>query len=164
MKTDIKSIAAVYPKLYRAISSYNRDELPPIIPTKSGFPTLLAQESKIYLHSRYNPQKEAKETIKKVLDKTTNNNHWALVVFGCGLGYIPELLKDSGIRHQAIVEPDLGVFIRALEIHDFTEILLNRHHLVLVGTDLEEARVLLQGWKLRNAILDELFFIKNLFL
>jgi len=106
--------------------------------SKSGLPTLTKAEddgSRILFHSRYDPEKEAKDIVSR-LNLTDSN---LCVVFGFGLGYAAEILKST-VRSLVIliIEPDLSVFYAAAASRDLSELISsNRLHFFL-GEDTEK--------------------------
>ncbi len=77
----------------------------------------LENDVKKYIHSKYNPQKEAENIIKNVdLDK-----YDFIVVFGNGLGYVlDQLLKIKNIKKIIIVEAEktLYEYFQKVKIYD----------------------------------------------
>ncbi len=87
----------------------------------------------IQYHSKYNPEKEAREQLLKLkLDKAG-----FCVVFGFGLGYATEeVFKIPNIK-ILVVEPDLAVFRSALAVRDLSVLLSSRRVNFFLGTELD---------------------------
>ena len=89
-----------------------------LFPSRSGRPTL--KVGKTLLHSAYDPIREAERWVSHHL------NGWdgfsTPLIFGLGLGYhVMEMAKRLD-RSFVVVEPDLRVFRRALEVVDLEPI------------------------------------------
>ncbi len=102
------------------------DDLPPedrlnVVESKSGRPTACAMTSdgrQIYLHSRYDPQREACDFVQR-LERAEAG---CVVLCGLGLGYhIPALLEHFGEQTLIVVsEPDLVTIKTAMETLDLS--------------------------------------------
>lgn len=116
-----------------------------ILPSACGAPTALAGGT--YLHSRYDPAREA----RRLLEQQIGPRISAGLFFGFGLGYLVEAFRS--MRPQvpiAVVEPDLGLFVQALRCRDLTALLsceLVSWHL---GQEPEEAVMGLDGLPLSS--------------
>ncbi|MGB0454369.1 MAG: hypothetical protein ACPGJV_11725 [Bacteriovoracaceae bacterium] len=88
----------------------------------------------IYIHSRYNPVKEAKSFATASFDENASG----YLVLGSGLGYhideLQSLLEEAGQTHKRIfvIEPNADVFELADTYFDFTTSMKNRFY-----TDIE---------------------------
>lgn len=90
--------------------------------SKDGSLNLLVNhdDASDYLHSRYNPVKEAEQLVDGVFDESRNY----YIVYGLGLGYpIEELIKrtiDSDILF--FIEPSLALFHQVMQARDLSGI------------------------------------------
>ncbi|MBN2319503.1 MAG: motility associated factor glycosyltransferase family protein [Acidobacteria bacterium] len=83
-------------------------------------------ESELSLHSRYEPMKEARQT----LGKTDCSNSDYFIFLGFGLGYILDALIEKHPdprNHYFVVESDLEILKAAFEARDLSKILLLPH-------------------------------------
>ncbi len=98
--------------------------------TKTGDPTVSFGGK--YIHSRYNPSSEADKIIRSSF--TPGFDCW--VFGGFGLGYhIESYLRCSDEGAAVVVEPDVDLFIKAVELRDLSEILMSGRVILIVGTD-----------------------------
>ncbi|MCG5499062.1 motility associated factor glycosyltransferase family protein [Ectothiorhodospira variabilis] len=99
---------------------------------RRGQPTLKAQDNQgaYYLHSPYDPIREANALVDKELDPAELE---VVVLLGVGLGYyIESVLPSLDPRAQVVVvEPDIAAFRLALEHRDITD-LLNSERVIWV--------------------------------
>jgi hypothetical protein len=95
-----------------------------IFASASGLPTASCERgsSTLSLHSRYNPLREAHQTLKK--------NDYAgadyFIFLGFGFGYLLDALVEQGIdrsSHFFIIESDLEILRAAFEARDLSSIL-----------------------------------------
>jgi len=135
----LRNLAALWasePNLARAVESALETEGYPLEPSKSGLPTVRVQTPDgrtTYLHSRYEPAKEAEKLIEsiEVERKTT------FYVLGFGLGYHLEKLfeKASDEAIFCIFEPDIQVIRAALESRDISQMIGSNRLLWFWDTD-----------------------------
>jgi len=135
----LRNLAALWasePNLARAVESALETEGYPLEPSKSGLPTVRVQTQDgrtTYLHSRYEPAKEAEKLIEsiEVERKTT------FYVLGFGLGYHLEKLfeKASDEAIFCIFEPDIQVIRAALESRDISQMIGSNRLLWFWDTD-----------------------------
>jgi len=101
-------------------------------PSKSNLPTLTKARddgSIILFHSRYDPEKEARDIVSRLNLADSN----LCVVFGFGLGYAAEnLMSVSASLVILIIEPDFSVFYAAAASRDLSKLISsNRVHFFL---------------------------------
>lgn len=89
-----------------------------IAETPSGFPTARLQGT--YLHSRYDPAKEARRIVKKEVGASAS----ACIVLGFGFGYLVEAFCEAFPgKPLVVVEQDTGLFLQALKARDLRNLL-----------------------------------------
>ena len=99
-----------------------------IVDAKNGEPT--AKQNGVFLHSRLDPEREAKRLIESV------EKAGCTVFFGLGLGYyVEEFSKAFPDRPAIVVEPDLATFRVALNTRDLADIFSSRHITLLLGIE-----------------------------
>jgi hypothetical protein len=95
----------------------------PLEASKSGSPTVSVSDhgKRVYLHSRYEPVKEA----RSLIDPVNAEKMTCFYLLGLGLGYHLELLleKASDEAIFCVFEPDIRMIRAALESRDLSEII-----------------------------------------
>jgi len=106
--------------------------------TPSGYPT--AKLNSNYIHSRYNPKKEAEEIIKK----NTPAGISCAFILGFGLGYLTEVFLQSfpGIP-LIVIEPDISFFKEALSSRNMDHFLSNDSLTIFLGGKPQEIAAML---------------------
>lgn len=105
-----------YPILYDEVKKveYNIDKSNIKIEiTKNGHNTLLVEkdENKFYLHSKYDPLREAEAIINKVIENETIDDNTHVIFYGLGLGYhIDIFTKRYPNITFSLYEPSIYVF------------------------------------------------------
>ncbi|MBI1388022.1 MAG: DUF115 domain-containing protein [bacterium] len=106
------------------VESNEEDALLALRETPTPYPTLLVQHNgqTFALHHPERPLEHALEFVESVEGLAALRN---LILFGCGLGYVPLLLRERarGLRHLYVLEPSLSVFRTALQRMDLTALL-----------------------------------------
>ncbi len=95
-----------------------------VFPSASGNPSACYEhgESIVALHSRYDPIKEARQTLKK--QDFSGADYF--ILFGFGLGYILDALQEmsaAASNHYFIVESDLEILKAAFEARDLRSLI-----------------------------------------
>jgi len=84
------------------------------VATPAGLPTAILAGN--YLHSRYDPLKEAQKLISREVSKEVSLG----IFYGFGLGYPAAAFMEAFPQIPVIVvEPDIPLFLEALRIRDF---------------------------------------------
>lgn len=134
---NIKLLEARFPALAEMISTLPPDPNIEILPVRGKSNELFTLQvlsndgKKLLLHSRYDPEAEAKRMVEQyeigLLD--------LFVVFGFGMGYhIKELIDKTTIQSQIfVIETDLNVFKASLEKVDQSKILSCSRVTLLIG-------------------------------
>ncbi|WP_099190208.1 motility associated factor glycosyltransferase family protein [Tepidibacter mesophilus] len=126
--------------LFNKISKTNKSDYTyNIVKTKANDYTLeiinndILNNYKCFLHSKYNPQKEATLFANAQLDNKACVN----IVYGFGLGYhIEEILKKLDKNKKLyVVDINLEVFKLALKLRNLSEILLDNRLKLIISDD-----------------------------
>ncbi len=124
------------PELAIKVDAVDDEERLPLAPTRSGaFSARVsaADGSSVYLHSRYDPQREA----CKLADAVKIEEKFCFVVSGFGLGYHLRALCDR-LRGDAFIlclEPSVELIAAALTCVDLAEVFSSGRLLVLFNDD-----------------------------
>jgi hypothetical protein len=122
--------------LYQQIQSGNNDVNVQLQATKTQYPTLVVQTENGYsaLHHPDDPISHCREILASIPDLHEKHN---IILFGCGLGYLPLMLQQSKptFRNLFIVEPTVSVFRHALQTVDLSSLLENPHVHFIVGVE-----------------------------
>lgn len=88
------------------------------------------KENNLFLHSLYNPQREA----DKIIEECNNKNFDAAFFYGFGLGYtLHSFVKKFPNKYLVIVEPSPIRFLLALKYFDWTEIFSHNYLVCLIS-------------------------------
>jgi hypothetical protein len=136
--SNLAALWATEPKLAIAIEAALEQPAHSIEKSKSGDPTVAIETEdgrRVYLHSRYEPVKEAERLIESVAitHKTT------FYLLGLGLGYHLEMLFEQASSEAifCIFEPDIQIIRAALEHRDLSKVIAS--HRVLWFCDLDKS-------------------------
>ncbi|QJD85223.1 motility associated factor glycosyltransferase family protein [Cohnella herbarum] len=128
-----------YPEIYKLVrnQTYNK-ELVAIEPAKNGQSNLLIPSEDgvgFHMYSKYDPELETKRWVESIDDNILNSND--VLVAGFGLGYhLDTLLVQHPDKRLYIYEPDLNVFLAAIETVDLRPILGSRQiAMFAIGND-----------------------------
>ena len=114
-----------------------------IIETKTNQSTVkINQKDKSYfLHSKYNPNREAKNIAEKNYDESIEN----YIVFGLGFGYhVEELMSMAPNSNFYIIETNKEIFRLALENIDLSNIIRNSRAKLFITDDIVEINEILK--------------------
>lgn len=107
---------------------------------RKGYLTLKAEDNvgSFYLHSAYDPEKEAKEYVGAELTDPEIN---VVVVAGFGLGYLVQALCQScnARTRISVIEPRLDLLITALSSRDLTDVLSDERIRIIAQEDIGQA-------------------------
>jgi len=122
-----------FPGLFEELISDNDDELPSenIIAeiTPAGEPTLCIKG--IYIHSPRDPVREGQR-----LCETIGAPNSPVVILGFGLGYAAQAAAVFGMP-LVIVEKNKKIFLKALELRDFSAFFVNNRIIFVIGDNTE---------------------------
>lgn len=112
-----------------------------ILPSKSDCPT--AKEGGKFLHSAYNPLREAEQAAKTA--KSSLTEVYSAAFFSCGLGYAPisyaNLYPNDTI---IIVESDPRYFFTALSLVDWEPLFKHANFIIALGTGIDSVVSLIE--------------------
>ncbi len=165
LEKNLQYLKNRFPLLYTSLSqSKDNSDIFSIIPTKQGSPTALLDG--IYIHSRFDPIKEAERFIYSEVTKDADY----IIFAGFGLAYhIEAFLKIDSFRELLVVEPDTSFFLQALSSRDLKTIINSERVKFLIGSEPEDCGIILESYpekvvqllKLRSVYLkNEKYYIK----
>lgn len=134
LECNIQALQEGYPDLYKRLQKVEGNKEEQIIElARNGQPTLIIKtdEQPLYIHSRYNPEREAYQWVQALQLKSD-----MLVVIGMGLGYIlPALALSYPNSKIVIVEQSEEVFMATIQHVDISTWLKDERFIFLVGCD-----------------------------
>lgn len=126
--------------LFEAMPEHYRIET-----TRSPFPTLCVNG--VYVHSRYDPQRDAQRTI----ENSSIFGPDACLFAGCALAYIPEMYAQKYPRSRIVlVEPDIFLFLLALAARPLNVLFSHPELVLVIGTHPRELLTLLDTMELSD--------------
>jgi hypothetical protein len=107
-----------------------------LVPSKAGPPTLAAPAADgrtIWLHSRYDPRKQAEQFAQQTIDLEKPS----IVLTGVGLGYLAEAIwqHTKGRCVLIVLEPDLAMIFRALHCADLSKAIRDNRLMFLTSEE-----------------------------
>lgn len=106
-----------------------------------------------FLHSKYNPVKEAEKTFLSDFFSTCSEaaKKDACIFYGLGLGYLPELYAAANPSSRlVIIEPDLFIFALFLASRPLTAFFKHKNLTLLLGIYTHEAAAFLEAENLQT--------------
>lgn len=141
---NIEKISARYPTMIEYMKRKKEEDI--IVEAnkaKNGQIALVVneKENKIHLHSRFDPNKDAKRWISSL----TLSNDKIYIIYGFGMIYhIKELVKNIGNETKIlIIEPSISIFNQIIENIDVTDIIDNKNILIMIEDNLDKLRYFL---------------------
>jgi hypothetical protein len=123
---NIKALKRYFPFLYQELRKHNLPDLAfTDIRSITGHPSLEISKGdiRLVLHSRIDPVKEAERFVGARIDGRED----VIVLVGFGLGYhVDEILKINRDSNIFVIEPDAGIFQKALHCRDIAHIFSSR--------------------------------------
>lgn len=115
------------------------------VETKDGnrVPQVLLDNKKIFVHSKFNPYKEAERFVSEV----ETSEFDLIIVFGFGYGYHVELLLNKLNENTTllVLQQDLALIKSALENRDLKNVLNSNNFKILVAPTEDDIAKTLQG-------------------
>lgn len=134
--------------------------------TKTGQETLkyvIAGKS-IYVHSKYDPQKEATLLIDNLEKNETINSDTHVVFFGLGLAYhIDEFVKRHPDMKFSVIEPSMEVFVHFLDCKPAKKIFTKELVSFVIGADISSFLNQWSDGRENSVVIFELPSYKNIF-
>ncbi|MBQ7158050.1 MAG: motility associated factor glycosyltransferase family protein [Treponema sp.] len=111
-----------------------------ILTAKNG--STIAKASGKFLHSQYNPEREAEQAI----NAAKKDDCTICTFLSCGLGYAPNLYAKKFPKDTVIVvEPDITYFLAALQYTDWTDFFSAEHCIVILDSEPQTVITLIQN-------------------
>jgi len=133
------------PALYSKIKDSKKNDNINVINSGSGdkIPIFELQNKKIFIHSKFDPYKEASRFIAEV----DPSNFDLFIVFGFGFAYhIEELVKKISLDSiLLVVEKEAGIIQSAISYRDLTNLLRDNRIKILVDPDEDKLSESLKG-------------------
>lgn len=139
MPEDANDVFAKNFSFFPDLSCISKDDANNIYPleeTKSGHKTYKLDN--IYIHSKYDPIKEAKRSVQLLLENKEDIDVY--ILFGCGLGYVMRELYNQILNNSKQIKPyiiwiesDLKSFITAMHCSDMSDILNDSNVKIFIG-------------------------------
>lgn len=148
LNNNLVYLKRYYPELYDVVLNYDRKDLVKIVESKNGMANLMLNSGE-WIHSRYNPEKEAERWVNglDVKDKDT------ILVMGLGLGYyLDYLVEKYNDKKLIIVEPNLDIFIKMLEVKNIEKYLELERIVFIVAKEAYVVRMLISEYINQNKI------------
>lgn len=106
----------------------------PVEKTRNGSMTIKIEGQ--YIHSHFNPEREAEKLMKHEAEGETD----IYLMAGFGLGYyLEELHELTGNQIIIVTEPDISFFLQALSLRDLAKIITSPRIIYLLGDNPEKA-------------------------
>lgn len=125
LELNINTLKKNYPSIYEFVNdkAYDKDTYV-ISESKNNEVNICIQtaDTPLFLHSKYNPSKEAESWVESVASQVIDVKH--ILIFGLALGYhIQALITRFPDKKIYIYEPDYHLFMAALETRSLKTIL-----------------------------------------
>lgn len=125
-----------HPRAWQEVMNYTAEPLGELFSSTNGQVNLMVRNDngeELPLHDCEDPERELDRYYQLVPPDATG----VVVFIGMGLGYTPLALieKRSHIRHLAIFEPEIGIFMQALKALDLALLLGDRRVMISLGSD-----------------------------
>ncbi|WP_313233168.1 motility associated factor glycosyltransferase family protein [Tissierella praeacuta] len=147
-KRNMEQLKIHYPDIYEEINQYVIVEKYKLIENKDKSFNILI-DNKIYLHSKYNPIREANAWVEGINLREEDT----IVIFGMGLGYYLEpLFEKFHDKKIIIIEPEVDIFIQSLKIKDYSEYFYNENIVFIINKDKYTIRHLIEHYIKNNKI------------
>ncbi|MBN1698317.1 MAG: motility associated factor glycosyltransferase family protein [Spirochaetales bacterium] len=128
LETNLGYIDGFHPSLKHVAKGVSASGIE-ILSTPSGNPTM--RYKGLYIHSSHNPVKEASQLAERA---TASPGISCCIIYGFGLAYhIEAFLEKRPETPVLIVEPDISVFLKALETRNLRPVLASRRVSICLG-------------------------------
>lgn len=148
LKKNMAALKKNHPQMWGILTQSPPEPVGKIFLEPNGKPNLRVLDkngNKILLHLPDDPEAE----IAQFLNMVAENFNGVITLTGMGLGYTPLALleKRPNLRHLAVLEPNVGVFLQALHALDLTSLFSDPRFILGIGTDLNIAAVMAPAHK-----------------
>ncbi|WP_432662672.1 6-hydroxymethylpterin diphosphokinase MptE-like protein [Wukongibacter baidiensis] len=135
-ENNMEVLKRKYFKIYKTVEEIQERKMDiEVLTSKDSnkYMQISLNERKININSRYRPIEEA--------EKWANNieleDHSQIILFGIGLGYrVQKIMKKIGKTNRLIViEPNVEIFLTAIENVDLSDAISKENVLLLIGED-----------------------------
>ncbi|SFO86779.1 Uncharacterized conserved protein [Halolactibacillus alkaliphilus] len=114
MKTsNSRYLQSYFPEVRTLLTNSNKETMiVEVLETRNNQDTLKVKldDRELFIHSSYNPEREAQQILKKELTEDFNSDSH-VVFFGLGLGYhVSQFTKQYQQNSYSIIEPSLEIF------------------------------------------------------
>lgn len=139
LKKNLDIIKIRFPRLFELLASYEKTSEYTVEISREGSPTV--QINGHYIHSKFNPLREADRFIKSEISTEAR-----FVIFaGYGLGYhIENFLEDNKETAVLVVEPDISFFLFSLSVRNMQTILESQNVQFLIGGKPDNCTIILE--------------------
>ncbi len=131
--------------VYKLVLDVKQDSHIESTQSKMGdmIPVIHKDGKKIFVHSKFNPQKEA----KRFCDDIDPINHDLVIIFGFGFAYHIEALFHNLNKDIVIlaIEKDLSIVLNAFKNRDLTTILQDERFKLLINPNEDDISEILRG-------------------
>lgn len=121
LRNNLEIIKKISRYNYNKLVDYKGVEGKEVIESRTGHKTVKVKDDssrEVFLHSKYDPIREAEKFIEQQSVYIEENNH--ILFYGVGLGYHIDVFKSKyPDKFWSIYEPDIGVFKIFMETRDF---------------------------------------------
>ncbi len=158
-----------FPDVYEGVKKWeenNEIQLFSLEKAKDGNDTLKYQLSNqnVYIHSKYNPIREAEAIIHKLEENEKIENETHVIFYGIGLGYHIEIFAERFPNtYISIVEPSTEVMSYFLDRVSLNKILRNRIVFIQNGDNLDMFYKKLLDRRDKSLVISELSVYSNIF-
>lgn len=148
-QNNIDAIRKKWPDLAGNLEQYNSNEKMSyehieLEKTRNGMLNFRVSRNsrKVYLHSNYDPFKEADRWIKTLNVKVADT----IIILGAGVGYhLDRIVKEYPHKNKIIIEPDPSIFLLLLRNRDIVNIIESQNILFVIGDEIENIVKLVMG-------------------
>ncbi|MFD2655566.1 motility associated factor glycosyltransferase family protein [Gracilibacillus thailandensis] len=155
---NINLLRKKFPDVRNSTKDVSHHHIISLQKSKTNLPTITidVHGRQAFLHSKYDPEKEAQRFIEANIEKIREKKH--VFIYGMGLGYhIEEIIRRFPDISITVYEPNIDVFHKLMESRKLSNILKSNVKRLYVETTLESRR---QGLiDFANMVLDDVFIL-----
>ncbi|OPZ91436.1 MAG: hypothetical protein BWY74_01961 [Firmicutes bacterium ADurb.Bin419] len=158
LKKDYSTLARICESFYRE----NGNKLEQIICEKTkndliNFKVNIGNHN-FFLHSSYDPVKEAKNWVSRLDLKSIDT----IAILGVGAGYhLEELFDTYPTKNKVVIEPDIGVFVKLMTVRDIRHLITAKNTLFIVSDNTEHIAKVFLGLR-EDGQIDSVLFTELL--